>query len=266
MRLFTAILLVLLATPILAQDVPLPRPRPADRAPATEVLPELPTPVPLEVPDVATDVPDPPVAPPEEPEAPAVPSEPPEPPEPHQSACPAVVSGLVEAEMLPPIADGACIVASPLNVTGVTVNGRSVPLSSPATLSCAAATQLPAWAAAVDGYLQSKENTGLETLLTGTSYACRNINNGATGDLSAHAFGDAIDVTGFALADGRTISLPTGWTDPLSSAGRALRFAHDAACALFTTTLGPEANALHEDHLHLDMECHGARCTAQLCE
>jgi hypothetical protein len=141
-----------------------------------------------------------------------------------------------------------------------------VPLSAPATLSCAAATQLPAWAAAVDGYLQSRENTGLATLLTGTSYACRNINNAADGDLSAHGFGDAIDVTGFALEDGRTFALPSGWTDPSSPAGRALRFAHDAGCALFTTTLGPEANALHADHLHLDMECHGERCVARLCE
>ena len=245
----------------IAQDVPLPRPRPHDRPPAAaETLPALPEPAPLDVPDVATEVPDAPVTPPEEP------PEPPEPPKPHQSACPAVVAGLVEAEMLPPIADGACLVQSPLNVTAVTVRGRSVPLSMPATLGCAAATQLPLWAAAVDGYLQSKENTELASLLTGTSYACRNINNSATGDLSAHAFGDALDVTGFALEDGRTIALPAGWTDPDSPEGRALRYAHDAACSLYTTTLGPEANALHKDHLHLDMECHGTRCTARLCE
>ena len=30
--------------------------------------------------------------------------------------------------------------------------------------------------------------------------------------------------------------------------------------------LGPEANALHRDHLHLDLGCHGARCVARLCE
>ena len=177
-----------------------------------------------------------------------------------------MVAGLVDAETLPPIAEGACAVHTPLNVTGITVNGRKVPLSSPATLSCATATQLPLWASAVDGYLQSHENTTLETLVTGTSYACRNINNAASGELSAHAFGDALDVTGFALADGRTIALPAGWADPASSEGRTLRFAHDAACAIFTTTLGPEANALHEDHLHVDMECHGSRCVARLCE
>lgn len=159
MRLLSLLFAALCATPILAQDIPLPRPRPPDRdPPAAEMLPPLPEPAPLDVPDVATEVPDAPVAPPE----------PPEPQQPHQSACPAVVAGLVEAEMLPPIAEGSCAVTSPLNVTAVTVHGRSVPLSAPATLSCAAATQLPAWAEAVDGYLQSRENTGLETLLTGT--------------------------------------------------------------------------------------------------
>lgn len=253
MRLLTILVLALCATPALPQDVPLPRPRPVDRTPAVETPAALPKPAPLDVPAAATETPEAPVTPPE-------------PPKPHQAACPAVVAGLVEAEMLPPIADGACSVPSPLNVTAVTVHGRSVPLSAPATLSCAAATQLPAWAAAVDGYLEAKENTQLASLLTGTSYACRNINNAADGDLSAHAFGDAIDVTGFSLADGRTMSLPGGWTDPASAEGRALRFAHDAGCALFTTTLGPEANALHADHLHLDMECHGARCVARLCE
>lgn len=62
------------------------------------------------------------------------------------------------------------------------------------------------------------------------------------------------------------MSLPAGWTDPLSPAGRFLRYAHGAACASFTTTLGPEANALHADHIHVDLGCHGKRCVARLCE
>lgn len=257
--------IALWALPVFAQDTPpLPRPRPADRLPpaVTEEV-RLPTPAPLDPADVGAEVPEVtalPVAPPTEP------PRPPEPLKPHQSACPAVVAGLVEAEMLPPIDAGACLIGSPLDVTGISVNGRMVPLSSPATLTCSMATQLPLWAAQIDGYLASREHTTLATVLSGTSYACRNINNAAGGDLSAHAFGDALDVTGFALEDGRTIALPAGWTDPLSSEGRLLRFAHDAACAIFMTTLGPEASAQHADHLHIDMECHGTRCVARLCE
>jgi hypothetical protein len=145
-------------------------------------------------------------------------------------------------------------------------NGRKVALSGPATLTCAMATALPGWVAEIDSYLRAKENTGIETVLVGTSYMCRNVNNASGGNLSFHAFANALDVTGFRLEDGRRVTLPGGWSDPLSMEGRALRFAHDAACARFTTTLGPEANALHRDHLHLDMGCHGSRCTARLCE
>lgn len=35
------------------------------------------------------------------------------------------------------------------------------------------------------------------------------------------------------------MSLPAGLQDPFSPEGRALRFAHEAACSLFMTTLGP---------------------------
>jgi hypothetical protein len=84
--------------------------------------------------------------------------------------------------------------------------------------------------------------------------------------VSEHGFANALDVVGFSLQDGRTMALPDGWSEPLAPAGRLLRFAHGAGCAHFTTTLGPEANALHADHLHLDLGCHGQRCLARLCE
>jgi hypothetical protein len=40
---------------------------------------------------------------------------------------------------------------------------------------------------------------------------------------------------------------------PLSRKGRFLREAHAAACRIFGTTLGPEANEAHRNHLHVDM-------------
>ena len=188
------------------------------------------------------------------------------PPRVYQAACPAVLAGLVEAEALPPIDEDGCGERSPLAVTGILVNGRMVPLSGTATVNCGMATVLPDWAAAIDSYLMARENTRIARILGGTSYMCRPRNNAAGADVSEHGFANALDVTGFELEDGRTIALPDGWADPLSAEGRLLRFAHDAGCARFTTTLGPEANALHRDHLHLDLGCHGKTCTARLCE
>jgi hypothetical protein len=235
---------------------PLPRPRPDPNSTKPEAVPT----------DAPTEAGEKPADPTEHIEPDAKPSEPPEPPRIYQSACPAVISGQVEATMQPPIADGQCFAQSPLALTGVMANGRMVPVSGGVTTSCGMASTLPAWVASIDNYLFAKENARIAEVVVGTSYMCRNVNNAKTGNLSFHAFADAVDVVGFKLDDGRMVTVEGGWSDALSNDGRLLRFAHDSACSMFTTTLGPEANALHHDHLHLDMGCHGGRCVARLCE
>jgi len=216
----------------------------------------------------------PPVAAPQaeaEPEE-EVPSPEPEPvpaPEPdrvYQVACPAVMLGLVEAEMAPPLHEGICGEHSPLLVTGVMSRGRMVPLSSPVTTNCQMAGALPAWVEDVDGYAEAALGSRLAQVDTGTSYMCRNRNNAVAGFTSEHGFANAVDVTGFTLEDGSRIGVEGDWQPATAPEGRLLRLAHDAACAGFTTVLGPEANAEHQDHLHLDLGCHGASCTARICE
>jgi hypothetical protein len=185
----------------------------------------------------------------------------------YQTMCPAVILGLVEAEALPPIAEGECLARSPLSVTAVRVGSRMVPLSSPATLSCEMAVTLSPWAEAIDGVLWARENTRLAQIDVGTTFLCRSRNTAETTDrISEHGFADALDVVGFTLEDGRTITVLEGWAGSDEQGSRILRFAHEAACSLFSTTLGPEANELHRDHLHLDQGCHGESCTMRLCE
>ncbi|MFY8031783.1 MAG: extensin family protein [Devosia sp.] len=290
-QLCRALLLIpLLASGAMAQDatvedVPLPKarpvststpPSPADPKPAENTTPGVPLPrerpdpdalktPPAETPtepktDANDDAPADDFAPDPEPAAPTAPQRI------YQSACPALLSGQVEGKLLPPLTDKQCGAQSPLSITGVLVNGKLVPVSGGVTTSCGVATALPAWIGAIDGYLFAKENTHVAEVLVGTSYICRNVNNGTSGNLSFHAFADALDIIGFKLEDGRTVTVEAGWSDALSSEGRLLRFAHDAACAQFATTLGPEANVEHSDHLHLDMGCHGKSCTARLCE
>ena len=100
----------------------------------------------------------------------------------------------------------------------------------------------------------------LAAIDTGTSYMCRNRNSAEGGFTSEHGFANAVDVTGFTLADGRSIGVEADWLPAAAPEGRLLRLAHDAACGGFTTVLGPEANAEHHDHLHLDLGCHGQSC------
>lgn len=184
----------------------------------------------------------------------------------YQTACPAVLLGLVEAEANPPLSEDMCGERSPLTVTAVLANGRMVPLSSPVITNCEMASALPGWVAAVDGYATSALDSPLAEVATGTSYMCRKRNNADAGFTSEHGFANAVDVTGFTLEDGRSIGVEGDWMPAAAPEGRLLRFAHDAGCTGFTTVLGPEANAEHHDHLHLDLGCHGKSCTARICE
>lgn len=243
------------AAPAVAEDdaAPLPRPRPEEGAepePVPEVAPVEPEPEAMEN-KAAEPAPQP---------APA------EPDRVYQTACPAVILGLVEAEALPPLSEAACGEQSPLKVTAVLSRGRMVPLSSPITTNCEMASALPDWVATVDGYADAMLDSPLAEVVTGTSYMCRNRNNASSGFTSEHGFANAVDVTGFTLEDGRSIDVTANWLPAAQPEGRLLRLAHDAACAGFTTTLGPEANAEHHDHLHLDLGCHGKTCTARICE
>ena len=262
---------LLLSSPALAQEVPpMPRERPeslaapAAPADAPAAQSEAAAPAPEQAEQPSPGDPAPPAA--AEP-APATAQAPPaEPARPYQTQCPAVISGQIQASLLPPISEGECGEQSPLSVTGILVNGRMVPLSGEATLSCQLATTLPQWGEALDGFLQSRENTELATINIGTSYSCRERVGGTSDRMSEHGRADALDVVGFSFADGRTLTVEGDWPAADAPEGKFLRFAHDAACSSFSTTLGPEANAEHHDHFHLDMGCHGSTCEARLCE
>ncbi|KQW78998.1 hypothetical protein ASC89_11865 [Devosia sp. Root413D1] len=270
MRFIFACLLASMSFAALAQQagdttVPLPKPRPAELS--AEPAVKLPRHRPAATPDKPA--PKPPAADPIGPPLPpgehvAEPAEPTA--RIYQTACPAVLLGKVEAKALPPIEEKQCGTQSPLSVTGVLANGRMVPVAGGVETDCGIASALPDWIESIDSYLMARDNTRIAEVVVGTSYMCRNVNNGSTGNLSFHAFADALDVVGFKLEDGRFVTVDGGWRDALSPEGRLLRFAHDSACAHFTTVLGPEANAEHHDHLHVDLGCHGKTCTARLCE
>lgn len=89
------------------------------------------------------------------------------------------------------------------------------------------------------------------------SYSCRRIYGRSEGAWSEHSSANAIDIAGFRLADGRRISVLGDWKDE-SAKGRFLREVRDGACRLFATTLSPDYNAAHRDHLHLDQAKRGS--------
>ena len=83
------------------------------------------------------------------------------------------------------------------------------------------------------------------------SYSCRRLYGRDSGAWSEHATADAVDIAGFVLADGRRISIVQDWAGDDAEA-QFLKRVRDGACDLFATTLSPDYNAAHRDHLHLD--------------
>nr|WP_232372234.1 extensin family protein [Acuticoccus mangrovi] len=144
-----------------------------------------------------------------------------------------------------------------------TVGGIS--LGTETVLRCPAALALARWVSEVvapSARLHLAEDVA--TVAVGTTYQCRMRRTGATSvRLSEHAFANAIDVSGVVLADGERVMVKP--RPDSAEAARAFQAAiRGGACALFTTVLGPTTNALHDDHLHLDLA--PRRGGARLCE
>ena len=85
------------------------------------------------------------------------------------------------------------------------------------------------------------------------SFACRPVNNVPGNRLSEHGRANAVDIAAFVLADGRRVSVFSGWSGPDGPTRDFLRQVRDAACRRFDTVLSPDYNAYHHDHLHFDM-------------
>jgi hypothetical protein len=96
-----------------------------------------------------------------------------------------------------------------------------------------------------------------------SAYSCRGMNGNPNAHISEHAFGNALDVAEFDLADGHKISVQYGWHGSPEEQG----FLHDvqsSACDQFTTVLAPGANVYHYNHIHVDLMRHnGGR---HICE
>jgi hypothetical protein len=97
------------------------------------------------------------------------------------------------------------------------------------------------------------------------SYSCRPMNNVDGALLSEHGHANAIDVAGFVLADGRSVEVKSGWWGVFAQRN-FLREVHHGSCALFSTVLGPNYDANHRDHFHLDLARHGRDGGNTICK
>ncbi|MCW5698172.1 MAG: extensin family protein [Bauldia sp.] len=168
------------------------------------------------------------------------------------AACLSRLAGLqVAALAMPVIHEGSCGMDTPVEVASIGATD-GIRFSPAAVIDCGVTAALSSWLlnvvrpAARD--ILRQDVIGIRVA---ASYACRGRNNDPFGVLSEHAFGNAIDISAFQLADGSWLAVkPEAQLDRDEAAFQ--RTIRDAACGPFKTVLGPGV-ALHDDHFHLDM-------------
>ena len=134
----------------------------------------------------------------------------------------------------------------------VRVEATSARLSEAFTLSCRSAVALALWEHHfVQPAARARFGERVARLEHAGTYSCRNIYGRKDAPRSRHATADAIDVVGFTLEKGRRIRVERDWGSG-DADGLFLREVRDGACRVFDSVLGPDYNAAHRDHFHLD--------------
>ena len=146
----------------------------------------------------------------------------------------------------PAAADGCTITA------GVRIVHSQVDYSHSVNATCALAAALYWYERDLMALARVHLGTGLVRIEQLGTHACRNVNNAQEGRRSQHATANAIDIGGFRLADGRTLTVLRHWGAETAE-GRFLAAARDAACRYFNAVLGPQYDRAHANHFHLDL-------------
>ena len=134
----------------------------------------------------------------------------------------------------------------------VRIRRTSMRVTEPFALSCPSAVALAIWEYhVVQPAALSHYGRKVAMLEHYGSYACRNVSSREGARRSRHATADALDIAGFALEGGRRISIAKSWGGAERDS-LFLRELHAGACRFFDGVLGPDYNAAHADHFHVD--------------
>ena len=135
---------------------------------------------------------------------------------------------------------------------------KPISVNPPATLACPIISELERWiAGAVQPAAMRWFGSPVAEIKQISAYSCRGMNGNPRAHISEHAFGNALDIAAFTLADGRTITVKNGWHGLPEEQG-FLRDVQGAACDQFSTVLAPGSNVHHYDHIHVDLMRRGS--------
>lgn len=153
-----------------------------------------------------------------------------------------------------PVADsaGECPLTDVVRVRDFGVVKLSSSFLASCPLALRSALYVGQQAAPLTERLMMSQLTRIEHL---GSYACRNIYHRPDARRSEHASAQALDISGFILADGRHVTVLRGWKQEESATW--LRALLSASCQYYGNGLGPDYNAAHANHFHLGIRGFG---------
>jgi len=172
-----------------------------------------------------------------------------------EDAC--VASGAVQAsayvvQMTPIDGPGVCGLERPLRVSGLA--GGSVAVSPPALIGCPLTAALDRWLKnSIQPAARRYFGSRVVEITQIASYGCRGRDGNNWGKISEHAFGNALDVAAFRLANGQTVTVVHGWAGGPPREQAFLQAVFAGACAEFYTVLGPGSDRFHYNHFHVDL-------------
>lgn len=145
-----------------------------------------------------------------------------------------------------------CSTLNTVRLSSLKSDETQLALSNLGPVSCPLAETFAGWARyGVDRAAQQILGSPLVRIETMGSYNCRTVSG--TDRMSAHATANAIDISGFVLADGRRITVSGDWGRQSPAIRSFFATIHTSACRRFGTVLSPAYNAAHRDHLHLEL-------------
>ena len=232
LRAITAALLVSSAAGALAQDVPLPKQRPAGLSERFGRVPVTPSGVTSLAP--APELQNPPFG-----DA-----------TPGPSACDLRLKDVAEFTPMPGlVGPGECGAADVVRLSAVTLRDRvRVPLNPPAVLRCPMAEALAHFMRDDVAPAAAELGSPLASVVNYDSYDCRGRNRIVGAKISEHGKGNAIDIRAIKLGNGTVVEL----TSPIVAKDFRDRM-RLSACGRFSTVLGPGSDGYHESHIHLDI-------------
>ncbi len=166
------------------------------------------------------------------------------------SACDLRLKELADFTPLPGlVGPGECGAADVVRLEAVTLRDRiRVPLTPHAVLRCSMAEALAHFMRNDVAPATAEFGSPLALIVNYDSYDCRGRNRVAGARISEHGKGNAIDIRALKLDNGTVIDL----TSPIVAKDFRERV-RAAACGRFSTVLGPGSDGYHESHIHLDL-------------